>query len=132
MGSGRCLQSYIRLQVMGITHGCRFKAFLCLVFQSPKLRPSFILFKYTIHIYKCHLISYYFYQYFTNIQWLHIFSPMYQCMFYKCFISSWQKKLFRTVLFFFVFFTTAKKHQVSEYSQTKDYWQPIGGGLAFR
>lgn len=72
MGSGRCLQSYIRLQVMGITHGCRFKAFLCLVFQSPKLRPSFILFKYTIHIYKCHLISYYFYQYFINIQWLHI------------------------------------------------------------
>lgn len=32
----------------------------------------------------------------------------------------------------FFFFTTAKKHQVSEYSQTKDYWQPIGGGLAFR
>lgn len=76
MGSGRCLQSYISLQVMGITHGCRFKAFHCLVFQTPKLRPSFILFKYTIHIYKCHLISYYFYQYFTNIQWLHIFSKI--------------------------------------------------------
>lgn len=144
MGSGRCLQSYISLQVMGITHGCRFH---CLVFQTPKLRPSFILFKYTIHIYKCHLISYYFYQYFTNIQWLHIFSPMYQCMFYKCFISSWpkwpvgnifaemQERIFFSLSYlgqFFFFFTTAKKHQVSEYSQTKDYWQPIGGGLAFR